>query len=139
MYLTYEQYQQYGGTLDETTFSDYEFEARSQIDWYTFNRLKNEDEYPEAVTRLMYRIIKMLELKAQSMGLTAMGDNTNDSNYSIASRSNDGVSVSYNVVSASEVANNSKKEIANAIKMYLQDVTNSLGQKVLYRGLYPGE
>ena len=139
MYLTYEQYQEYGGTLDETTFSDYEFEASTQVDWYTFNRLHGETEYPEALTRLMYRLIKILELKAQALGVNALDDNTNDGNYSIASRSNDGVSVSYNVLSASELAENSKKEISNAVQMYLQGLTNSLGRKLLYRGLYPGE
>lgn len=139
MYLTYEQYQEYGGTLDEATFSDYEFEASTQVDWYTFNRLHGETEYPEALTRLMYRLIKILELKAQALGVNALADNTNDGNYSIASRSNDGVSVSYNVLSASELAENSKKEISNVVQMYLQGLTNSLGRKLLYRGLYPGE
>ena len=43
MYITYEQYKNYGGTLDEATFNEYEFEARSWVNWYTFNRLENDD------------------------------------------------------------------------------------------------
>ena len=31
MYLTYEEYQNMGGTLDEATFDDYAFEAEAKI------------------------------------------------------------------------------------------------------------
>ena len=41
MYLAYEDYQNMGGTLDETAFNDFEFEAETIVDWYTFNRLHN--------------------------------------------------------------------------------------------------
>ena len=141
MYLTYEQYQEYGGTLDETTFSDYEFEARSQVDWYTFNRLQNEMTYPEAVTRLMYRLIQILTLQAQATGRAELDKSAEISgdNRTIVSQSNDGVSISYNVLPASEIADMCKKDLVNAIQMYLNGLTNSLGRKLLYRGLYPGE
>ena len=36
MYLTYNEYREYGGTLDETAFADINFEAESYVDWYTF-------------------------------------------------------------------------------------------------------
>lgn len=141
MYLTYEQFQEYGGTLDEAVFNDFEFEAESVVNWYTFNRLKNETEYPEALTRVMYRLIQLLQSKAQA--LTPIeeneGEETAGSSHSIASQSNDGVSVSYNVMSASELARQCKNEMEKIIKMYLQGITNSLGRKLLYRGVYPGE
>ena len=141
MYLTYEQYQEYGGTLDETTFSDYEFEASTLIDWYTFNRLKDEMVYPEALTRLMYRLIQILTLQAQATGRAELDSSaeTSGDNRTIVSQSNDGVSISYNVLPASEIAEMCKKDLVNAIQMYLNGVTNSLGRKLLYRGLYPGE
>ena len=44
-YLTYDEYQQYGGTLDETAYQDVAFEAQSVINWWTFNRLQSETEY----------------------------------------------------------------------------------------------
>lgn len=138
MYLTYEQYQEYGGTLDETTFSDYEFEAGTVVDWYTFNRLKNETTYPEALTRLMYRLISILQLQAQVIGVDTSNDNGSGQG-NIASRSNDGVSISYNTIPASEIVTQCKDEMLNNIRMYLNGLTNSLGQNLLYRGLYPGE
>ena len=141
MYLTYENYQSMGGTLDETTFSDFEFEAESVVNWYTFNRLKNEFEYPEALTRLMYRLIQLLQARAEALNITDTDDSeqTSGNGRSIASQSNDGVSISYNIMSASELAEQCKNEMNKIIKIYLSGVTNSLGRKLLYRGVYPGE
>ena len=140
MYLTYEQFQTMGGTLDETLFNDYEFEAESLVDWYTFNRLQDEEEYPEKLPRLMYHLISLIKLKAESM--SSGNEDTSSSNSggrSIASQSNDGVSTSYNVIPASELVKTVKEEMVQAINQYLQGVTNSLGRRLLYRGLYPGE
>ena len=49
MYLTYAEYQEYGGTLDETTFNNLEFDAESTVNWCTFNRLKRP-EWQEALS-----------------------------------------------------------------------------------------
>ena len=138
MYLTYEEYQNMGGTLDATTFSDFEFEARTQIDWYTFNRLQKETEFPEAVKRCVYSLIRLLQNKQQAMlvgGTSADGQ----TQAGIASQSNDGVSVSFNTLSARDLVDMSKTQIEETVQRYLQGVMNSLGQKVLYRGVYPNE
>ena len=138
MYLTYEEYQNMGGTLNQTTFNDYEYEAETIIDWYTFNRLHGETEYPEAVKRCMYHLISLLDLKAQAVGSGA-GEDGDGSGKTIASQSNDGVSISYSIMSASELATLAKEEMNNSIQRYLNGVVNSMGRKLLYRGLYPGE
>lgn len=139
MYLTYEQYQTMGGTLDESTFNDYEYEAETFVDWYTFNRLQGEDNLPEAVLKCVYHLIKLLILKGQAIGLDNGTEGSTDGGKVVVSRSNDGVSESYNVLSASEIAELSKKEMEDCIRRYLNGVMNSLGRKLLYRGLYPGE
>lgn len=138
MYLTYEQYQFMGGTLPETAFEDLEFQARTKIDWYTFNRLQNETEYPEAVKRCMYHLISLLEKINQAVSVSAE-DNAGNITAGIASQSNDGVSISYNVLSAKDGINISDAKIKETIQMDLQGVKNSLGRRVLYRGLYPDE
>ena len=138
MYLLYEEYQDMGGTLDEATFTDLEFGARSQIDWYTFNRLQDEETLTEAVKRCTYKLIQLIEEKRNASALSGSEDESSIS-AGVASQSNDGVSISYNVLSAGEAVEMLKNEIADTIKHYLQGVKNSLGQKVLYRGLYPGE
>ena len=45
MYLTFAEYTAMGGTLSQTTFDDLEFEAEALVNWYTFNRLKNDETY----------------------------------------------------------------------------------------------
>ena len=152
MYLTYAEYQNMGGALDETTFSNYEFEAESIINWYTFNRLKQDITFPEEVKRCAFYLINIAKLKADAMSLgaqtitttTGTSETTITTSPTIASQSNDGVSISYNTVSASEAFNaltlsTKGNEIEMAVKRYLQGVVNSLGRKVLYRGVYPDE
>lgn len=142
MYLTYDEFTEtYGGTLDETTFDDLEFEAECYVDEYTFNRLHGETEIPERVKRCMAHIIKMLKSQMDLMNTPAVDGQTDSSGAvaGIASQSNDGVSISYNVISASDALTLSKQEVDKTIKRYLQGVSNSLGRKLLYRGIYPDE
>lgn len=141
MYLTYEEYQNMGGTLEETAFNDFEMEAEAIIDWYTFNRLQKDTTYPEKLKQCMYKLIKLAQERqaALSLGEADSGESTEGAEKYIASRSNDGVSVSYNVMNASQVFDTLKDEMGKTVKMYLNGVVNELGRKVLYRGLYPGE
>lgn len=138
MYLTYEEYQTMGGTLDETAFSEFEFEAEVSVNWYTFNRLKKSTEYPEELKRCVYALIKLAAMKANALVIDPNGNETTAA-AAIASQSNDGVSVSYNILSASEAYKLASDEVGNTIKHYLADVKNELGRKLLYRGFYPGE
>lgn len=139
MYLTYSDYQSFGGTLDETTFNDLEFEAASLVDWYTFNRLQAETNPPEALKRCMYKLIQYIIAQQQVNGVSGDSGASGGVSAGIASQSNDGVSVSYNILSAKDIVENGKTQMGQIIKQYLSFVTNSLGQKVLYRGLYPNE
>jgi hypothetical protein len=152
MYLTYEVYQNMGGTLDETTFNSYEYEAETLVNWYTFNRLKNETEYPEELGRCMYRLIELVQLEAEALILgkstTTYGEGTSAVTISvepsIKSQSNDGVSVSYNSIDASDLFNKldsmgKDSPLTKIIFRYLQGVRNSEGKRLTYRGLYPDE
>lgn len=142
MYLTYKQYTNMGGTLDSTTFNDLEFAAECKVNWYTFNRLKDEDpeKYPAELSRCMFRLIKLINEQQMASAIDGQGgESASSSNAGLASYSNDGVSVSYNVLSASEAVEQAGKQIEQCIKEYLADVTNSLGRKLLYKGFYPGE
>ena len=141
MYLTYAQYQTLGGTLSEAVFSDCEMEAEALVNWYTFNRLKNVTPVSEDVQKCVYMLIKYIALQSGIDGSGTVGsDGTiSTTGAGIASESNDGVSRSYNVLSAQELMDNAKAKIDNIIKMALSSVVDSLGRKVLYRGLYKGE
>lgn len=141
MYLTYDEYTEMGGTLDEATFKDLEFEARSYVDWYTFSRLQKENTVPLQVKECMYYLIRLIFNKMNTLNTLPITDSetstTGDSD--VLSQSNDGVSITYNKLSSKEMLSSLKDEIADSINRYLQGVTNSLGKKLLYRGLYPGE
>ena len=140
-YLTYEEYTDVGGTLDETDFNYYAYEAESYIDWYTFNRLHNTTEIPEAVKRCEVYLIRFIQERLTALGVSGVNNDGNslDPVSAIMSKSNDGVSVSYSAMSAKDVNASLYKEIEQTIQRQLAGVTNELGRKLLYRGLYPNE
>lgn len=162
MYLDYETYKSFGGTLDETTFNKFEYEAETIVNWYTFNRLKDEKEedYPSELARCMERLIDYVKLQADAMLLgkqtievtRVVGEGTDATTVTetiqtsayIKSQSNDGVSISYNNVDASDLfaklnALGKQNPLAQLVFRYLQGVRNSKGHKLTYRGLYPDE
>lgn len=150
MYLTYEEYINYGGALSETTFTEYYWEAKALIDWYTFNRLETwfiDVEYPEALKRCVYKLIQMAELKANALiagsSLSVDGATSSDGG-AIIHQSNDGVSITYNAMGASDLYKTlnpfvEDSEVAQTIRLYLTGIKDELGRSLLYRGLYPGE
>ena len=153
MYLTYEDYQSMGGTLDETAFNDFEYEAETIVNWYTFNRLKEETEYPDELARCMFRLIMLAKLKADAllMGkqVTVQYDDQGNRTVTevetyIKGQSNDGVSVDYNAVDANEVfgllsSTGKGNVLETTVFRYLQGVRNSKGKRLTYRGMYPDE
>jgi hypothetical protein len=139
MYLTYEEYQNMGGTLEEIPFNDFEFQAEAQINYATFNRLKNDATFSNEVKRLTKYLIDLLEKKAAAFSLGKGSSSSADSGVYITSQSNDGVSVSYNGMAPTDLVEMCKTEVLTAIRNYLDGVKNEAGHKLLYRGLYPGE
>lgn len=61
-YLTYSEYQELGGTLDQTPFNLLEFEARKKIDLRTQNRLVElaYDEIPSEVKLCEFKMINTI-------------------------------------------------------------------------------
>lgn len=139
MYLTYQEYQDMGGTLDATSYSNLEFEAEATINWYTFNRLKKDTVIPVEVKRLMFYLISLAVQKSTLIAESNRDKNGQAPATAIKSQSNDGVSISYNVLSAKEVIDAVKNSEEEAVDRYLQGVMNEAGRQLLYRGLYPGE
>ena len=140
MYLTFEEYQEYGGTLDATTFDTVEFEVSTRIDYRTFYRLKNVEIIPTEVKRLTFYLIDLVQKKADSLSLGNAGDTTtSNAGAYIKSQSNDGVSITYGGMASTDLYKACYAEMDNAIERYLSNVTFEPGKKLLYRGLYPGE
>lgn len=142
-YLTYEEYSEMGGTLDETLFNTLVLDAQGYIDWYTFNRLWKEEwrteDVMERVKICMYQLISLVAAKQNLItpqNTTAGGINLNAQ---VSQQSNDGVSTTYAVLSGELLFSHAKKEIEDTVNRYLNGIVNSVGRKLLYRGLYPGE
>jgi len=135
MYLTYSEYTSMGGTLSETAFNSLEFESRTMIDWLTFNRLHkmSQTEIPEAVKRCVFQLIPKLEQQSKLLSVDQEGMKE------ITSQSNDGVSISYNVISAEKLYKLCGEEINGIINRYLYGVKDNLDHLLLYRGIYEDE
>lgn len=139
MYLTYEEYIAMGGEVMElTAFNSLEFEARTTIDWWTFSRLQNETTYSDAVKRCMFELIRLIKNKRDAM-ITDGKSSDGTRKAGLIKESNDDVLAEYNVMSARSAADLSKQDMGIIVRQYLQGVRNSLGQVVLYRGIYPNE
>ena len=87
-YLTYSEYQELGGTLEQSPFNLLELEARNMIDLRTQNRLVGEESIPDKVKLCEFNLIE--KLSAYESELEAITKNGG-----ISSENIDGYSVSY--------------------------------------------
>ena len=84
MYLTYDEYKAYGGTLSNTDFDRFGFRAGQEINNATLNRSKALPEIPEEVKRCEFELIEYLSKNVKNGSVSA-----------VSSFGNDGYSVSY--------------------------------------------
>lgn len=126
MYLTYEEYKNFGGTLSETDFRMAEFKARKRIDYLTAERVKamaEADQVPDAV-RLCVMSLVNLESK---VGATAQADNP-----VVTSYTTDGYTEHYsNAMSAAEA----NAEMDKLVRQLLFGEVDLCGVPLLYRGV----
>lgn len=123
-YLTYEEYQDLGGALEETPFNILELEARKNIDKYTFGRLKDLEQQINEV--------KICELKL--IGLLNTYSSYENQNKSISSENTDGYSISY-AQSTENVSKAKINEIKSIIKSDLAECYLEDGTPYLYVGV----
>lgn len=122
-YLTYEEYQEYGGTLPPADFPTAEFNARKRIDRLTDSRVQMMEAVPEAVKLCMMSLIKID---------SAAGAEAQISNPTVTSFNTDGYSESYGHALSAEDAEN---EMTRIIKTSLYGEVNDYGVPLLYRGV----
>lgn len=122
-YLTYAEYQSYGGTASNTDFTMLEFRARKRIDRLTASRVQNMVTVPEAVKLCMMSLIG-IDSKA---GAEAQVDNP-----VVTSFNTDGYSESYGKALSVDEAD---KTMSVSIRSMLWGETDDNGTPLLYRGL----
>ena len=121
-YLTYQEYQLLGGTLEEMPFNLLEFDARKRIDKRTFGRLVDKGQEYKEVKLCIYNMI--ITLNSYSSYDTQ--------NKAISSESTDGYSISYGTPHKS-VTEAKNSELEDVINTYLSNLIVD-DVPVLYRG-----
>ena len=123
-YLTYEEYQSYGGKLSETAFPAAELRARKQMDRLTASRVAAMETVPEEVRLAMMSLIRA----NQATAADTLADNP-----LIQSFNNNGYSESYGSA-ADQLAVIRESAEGEAVAL-LYGVTDDRGTPLLYRGL----
>lgn len=123
-YLTYDEYVELGGTLDEAPFNILELEAQKNIDKYTLGRLQNLDEQINEV--------KICEFKL--VGLLNTYNSYESRDKSISSENIDGYSISYSQGTES-VSKAKVNEIKAIVKEFLTECRLEDGTPYLYVGV----
>ena len=123
-YLTFENYIELGGTLNETPFNILELEAQKNVDKYTFGRLQNLEEQIPEVKICIFKLMELIDTYSSY----------ENQDKAISSESTDGYSVSYN--QATENVSKAKiSEIKAIIKTYLAECKLPDGTPYLYMGV----
>lgn len=115
MYLNYNEYQEMGGTLNETAFNVYAFEANQKIKTATFDRIT---EPSEAVKKCMMRLI-------------ALSQESDVCVQHVASFSHDGLSQSFTATEPAVYV----KQARMIIRDYLINEKATDGTPLLYCGV----
>lgn len=124
-YLTFEEYQSYGGQLDEPTFNREELKAQKRIDFLTNNRLVNDTVIPESVKVAIYEVMLLFKEKENY---------ENPDSQNVTGFSNDGVSVTFENQSVKEYQESFDNRLNTKVKELLFGVSNEAGISLLYRG-----
>ena len=123
-YLTFSEYQTYGGTVGEEAFAVEEFKARKRIDHLTDGRIEAMETVPEAVKLCMTGIINVH---------AASGSDALAAAPLVASYSTDGYSESYG--SAADQTAALDRALNRQIREMLSGECDDSGVPLLFRGL----
>jgi len=123
-YLTFEQYQAWGGTLEEAAFNLAEIKARARIDAMTQKRVAYMQTVPEQVQAAMMEIIAVDGVDSASAQAAAPV---------AASFATDGYSESYGSAESRTAA--IEKQLTGSIEALLDGVTDDEGTPLLYAGV----
>lgn len=115
-YLTYSEYQEIGGKLQQMPFNLLEYRARKEIDKNTFGRFLNVNDYPQELKLCINELINEIQI---------YNDVGNKSSETVGS---------YSVAFNKPVSSEENKIFKNIIKSYLSN-TKIDGVPVLYPGV----
>lgn len=125
--LTYEAYQEMGGTLAEPAFKRLEARAAARIRLATHGRIASENPVREAAQYCAYELIEAMRSDEESAGMSGR---------EVASMSNDGVSITYaSGAAAGDGASASAQRDGGIVRRWLLGETTADGVGLLYAGV----
>ena len=127
-YLSYDEYLDLDGQLDETPFDLLEYEAERKINARTQNRLKDltNEEIPNEVKMCVYNMVNLMTTYLKSLENVDKG---------ITSENTDGHSVNYiNTRQLSQILKARSQDLDDCIADYLTGVIVN-GEHILYLGV----
>lgn len=124
MYLTYAEYQAYGGTMDQTNYMLAEIKARKRIDSLTQGRVAGMATVPEEVKAAMFEIIRVDGTFSASAQASAPV---------VASFTTDGYSERYG--SAESRSQAAERQLLATVERLLYGVRDDEGEPLLYAGV----
>lgn len=124
MYLTFAEYQTWGGQQSESAYPRLEFKARMMIDEYTFGRLISAETIPEAVKRLEFELIGMLgNMDVSGEGYGGVVESEGNDGYSLKMASGTVLTAAENMM-----------QMGSMIETYLANEKTADGVPLLYCG-----
>lgn len=124
-YLTYDEYKELGGNLDQTPFNLLEFEARRIIDSRTQQRLNRVENIPQEVKMCAFSLINLLNSYTTK----------SQTNKNISSESVGSYSVSYATgTQIQEIVKSKNIELTDVVLTYLTGVIVN-GEHLVYLGV----
>ena len=87
MYLSYDEYKNYGGKLNNTDFNRFSFRAEREVDNATLNRCKEMEKIPEEVKRCVVELVDYISKNAQNGSISLVSGFSNDG-YSVSFANN---------------------------------------------------
>lgn len=118
-YLSYAEYRQLGGKLDEMPFNVLELRARGKVDERTLGRLK---ELPSQITEVKACVFRLIEV---------MNNNDTQKAQNISSENTDGYSVTHGTIDSTEET----KQYNGIIRDYLIECRLPDGTPYMYCGV----
>lgn len=122
-YLTYTEYRELSGTLNQVPFNLLEYDARKKLDERTFGRLINLETIPFEVKMCVFKMMDTLQ-KYKVL---------EEQDKSIASENTDGYSISYRKLETSDIEAKND-ELEGIMRTYLSNIVVN-NTPVLYLGV----
>lgn len=124
-HLTFEEYEELGGKLDEASFTQYLISAEAKLKYFTSRRINKFKELPLSVKQLIVKMVDFLaEVDKSASGLQMSNGGT------LAGYSNGIESFSFNNLSGKSFVSQINSQVFSLCQEYLADYP-----ELLYRGV----